>query len=159
MVAAVRMQGTRIVRIMRNQVVTDTIGGKTYTFKSKLEHRYARYLQLLKESKYIRDWWYEKKRFEFPERKRGSREYTVDFTTQMPDGSTEYHETKGHFEDKDVAKAHCVQRWYPDARITLVLQSIPGRKSKKDNLKARIERARKYYARIASIDEITKGIV
>ena len=69
---------------------------RTYSFKSKLEARYANYLERLREVGQILGWWYEPLTLRFPEGL--PQEWTPDFLVLLPDGTVELHETKGYIE-------------------------------------------------------------
>jgi hypothetical protein len=103
----------RICKVMNNQHVDD-LGCH---FRSKLEARYANYLELLKKAGEIVGWEYEKKRFALPEG-----DWLVDFTVHYPE-HTEYHECKGYLQSHDRARMKLARDYYPDAILVLISQS------------------------------------
>jgi hypothetical protein len=88
--------------------VTATVGGKTCHFRSKLEYRYAVYLELLKQQGHIEEWEYEPQhmKIEFEHGRIGNkRTYLPDFTVLYPGEEVwEIHETKGRFQPLDYKK-------------------------------------------------------
>ena len=107
--------------------VTREVGGQTCTFRSKLEYRYAVWLQLQKEQGIILEWWYEDEVLELVSRKfRDPITYIPDFTVQTPDGSYEYHECKGWFTSKSAAKIRLAAEQYQNP-VTLIFAAKPNR--------------------------------
>lgn len=106
--------------------VTREVGGKTYTFRSKLEYRWAVWCQLRKEQGIIVDWWFEDEKLELIT-KLGDRKYYIpDFTIQAVDGY-EFEETKGWFTSKDATKIKLASQQYENP-ITLIFASRPSKK-------------------------------
>lgn len=105
-----------------NQIVTDTIGGKTYTYQSKGERKLALYLQLLKDSGYIKDWEHESHKFVFSDTS-----WLIDFTVRNNDDSFEYYEFKGHVEPRTKKLIRLVSEHYPQAKITMVMKDGRGK--------------------------------
>jgi len=100
-----------------------SVGGSKYFFKSSWEVVYARYLQYLVEIKKIVSWTYEPKTFWFEKIKRGTRSYTPDFFVTNMDGSTEYHEVKGWYDNRSKTKIKRMGLYYPDIKVILVLKN------------------------------------
>ena len=124
--------------------LTREVGGKVCTFRSKLEYRWAIYLQLLKEQGVILDWWHEDPETLLQlETKyfKNKKQYLPDFVVQMADGSYEYHETKGYFPPKDYTKIKLAADQY-DNPITLIFASLISN-SKNSKIRAQYNRAKK----------------
>lgn len=153
----VKMSGSRVVQVRNNQPCTEVVGGKTCHFRSKLEYRYARYLEILKTNGYIVEWKYEPFRYAFPNETTGAKVYTPDFLVAYGD-RYEIHETKGYLAGTDITKFRRMQKYYPTVPIVLIMQSIP-RKMTRSKGANRLRTAAKYCTRIVSIGELTKGVV
>jgi len=104
-------------------------GSRTITFKSKLEARYANYLERLRELGGILGWWYEPVRLEFPDKTVSPKEYTPDFLVLTDGGEVELHECKGLIAQKDVHKLAQTRKHFPSFR-KLVLVFAARSKSK-----------------------------
>lgn len=110
--------------------LTREVGGKEYTFRSKLEYRWAVWCQFRKEHDLILDWWYED-----PETllelelayKKNRKLYLPDFTIQTQDGY-EYEECKGWFPPKDYTKIKLAAEQYENP-ITLIFANLTNCKS------------------------------
>jgi len=87
--------------------------------RSKWEANYARYLNWLQAQGEIDHWEYEPDTFEFPV-KRGSRFYTPDFKVFDPDGKYEYHEVKGHMDQKSRTKLKRMAKYHPNERVLVI---------------------------------------
>ena len=123
--------------------VTQEVGGKTYTFRSKLEYRWAVYCQLRKEQGIIIEWWFEDPEclLELETRKfKNKKLYLPDFTIQTEDGY-ELEETKGYFPPKDYTKIKLATEQYA-APITLIFASLNDH-SKNSKIRAQYARAKK----------------
>jgi hypothetical protein len=106
--------------------VTAEIGGKVYTFRSKLEYRWAVWCQLRKEQGLILEWWYEDETLELESPKfRDPIQYIPDFTIQTADGY-EFEETKGWFTAKSATKIKMAAQQYENP-ITLIFAAKPNR--------------------------------
>ncbi len=139
-----------------NQSTEAMIGGKEYSFRSKLERNWAAYLQFLKESHEIYDWRYEQTTFLFPDEMRSAKQFLVDFDILNNDWTLEYHETKGWLQGRDVTKFQRVAKYRPEVKITLVMSG----KAKKDA--NRLRQIKKYAERIIFAPDIfrqIKGVV
>lgn len=141
----------RLVIDYHNEPIEETIGGKYYKFRSKLERNWAAYLQFLKESGEICDWRFEQTRFIFPEM-RGAKEFLVDFDILHNDWTLEYHETKGWLQGKDVTKFQRVAKYRPEVKLVLVMSG----KAKKDA--NRLRQIGKYAERIIFAPEIFRQV-
>jgi hypothetical protein len=95
-----------VARKFKNKPVTlqFTFEPVTYNFRSKLESRYANYLERLRELGQILGWWYEKIKLEFPDYETSPKEWTPDFLVLLPSAELEIHECKGYCEQKDAKK-------------------------------------------------------
>ncbi|KKM75827.1 hypothetical protein LCGC14_1386370 [marine sediment metagenome] len=146
----------RLIIDHHNVPTEDTIGGKHYKFRSKLERNWAAYLQFLKESDEIYDWRFEQTRFTFPDEIRGVKEFLVDFDILHNDWTLEYYETKGWLQGRDVTKFKRVVKYRPEIKIVLVMAT----KQKKDA--SRIRQISKYAERVIYAPDIfrqVKGVV
>ena len=124
--------------------VTAEVGGKVYTFRSKLEYHWSVYCQLRKQQGIIQDWW-----FEDPDTLlqletrylKNKKMYLPDFTIQTLDDEYEYEETKGWFATKDYTKIKLASEQYENP-ITLIFSSLKAN-SKNSSLRAQYNRAQK----------------
>ncbi len=113
--------------------VTMEVGGKLCYFRSKLEYRYAVYLQLLKEQGHIQRWLYEPMgmAIEFEHGRYGNtRKYLPDFAVITNDNECEVHETKGCFKGMDYTKLKKYSEMH-DNKITLIFAGLTDCKSKR----------------------------
>jgi len=131
--------------------VTREVGGKTYTFRSKLEYRWSVWCQLRKEQGIIEDWWFEDvetllelETAYFKNRKL----YLPDFTIKTKNGY-EFEETKGWFPPKDYTKIKLAALQYENP-ITLIFASLND-KSKNSGLRAQYGRAKRLEPHIKRI--------
>lgn len=105
-----------------NQIIECEIEGKPYRFKSKLEYRYALYLQWLKSIKQIQSWEYEPRTFEFPI-KHGTTNYTPDFMTYEINGREHtilWHECKGYLTPKAATQIKRFKKYFPDENLLII---------------------------------------
>lgn len=105
-------------------------------FRSKLEARYANYLQRLKELHHILGWWYEPIKLNFPPEGKPPYEWTPDFWVLTDAGQLELHETKGLVSQKDVHKFKRVRENY--SHISLMVMIFARPTSSKPRVKAAI---------------------
>ena len=136
----------RLAKDYHNVRVEDTIGDKHYWFRSKLEHKLAQYLQLMKDTEYIKSWYYENTRFKFPDSS-----WLVDFMVRNNDNTVEFWEAKGLCEADTKRKIKLLAKYRPEVVITMVFQN------KRD-----MEKFGKYKAfckRVCLIKELTRGII
>ena len=96
------------------------INGKEIYFRSRWEANYARFLEWLKENKYIKEWEFETDIFWFEQIKRGTRCYIPDFKVIENNGSIIYHEVKGWMDDRSRTKLNRMEKYYPDIKIYLI---------------------------------------
>ncbi len=125
------------------QRITRSVGGREYTFRSKLEYKWAVWCQLRKEQGIIIDWWYEDEdtlleleTAYFKNRKL----YLPDFTIQTQEGY-EFEECKGYFPPKDYTKIKLAAQQYENP-ITLIFASLISN-SKNSNIRAQYARAKR----------------
>ena len=120
--------------------VTREIGGKIYTYRSKLEYRWAVWCQLRKEQGIILEWWYEDEKLEVITKCGDRKYYRPDFTIQTEDGY-EFEETKGYFPPKDYTKIKLAAQQYENP-ITLIFASLNSG-SKNSKIRAQYGRAKR----------------
>ena len=89
-------------------------------FRSSWEANYARYLNWLKEKKFIKDWEYEPKTFIFTEIQLGTRSYKPDFLVTENNGDKAWHEVKGWMDSKSKIKLKRMKKYYPEEKIILI---------------------------------------
>lgn len=142
----------RFVKEYNNQWVHTIIGGKEYNFRSKAEHKLARYLQLLKDSGYIKDWRYEQTKFCFPSEQDPVRTWLVDFDVLNNDGSFYYVEYKGHVEPDTKRKLLLLSQYRPEVELDMVFGN-------KKDMKRLGVRATACCRRVCTLGELTRGIV
>lgn len=123
------------------------IGNRKYFFRSKLEYRWAQYLELLKRAGEVLYWDYEAVKFEFEKIRSGTVFYTPDFRVKYADETVIWQELKGHLTSKDVTKFKRMAKYYPEETLILVMQRIP----KKFN--HNLETAKKYVERIIDAEK------
>lgn len=135
------------------QRITQEVGGKVCTFRSKLEYRWAVWCQLRKEQDIILEWWFEDPEclLKLETRKfKNKKLYLPDFTILTPEGSYELEETKGYFPPKDYTKLRLATEQY-NAPITLIFARLnDGSKNKK---------TRAQYARAKRLEPFLKRII
>ena len=85
--------------------------------RSSWEANIARYLNLLKQQKKIKKWYYESKRFYFNNIKRGTRSYLPDFCVIYPDGRQEWIEVKGFWTQKAKTAVKRFRKYYPEETL------------------------------------------
>lgn len=143
----------RIKRKYRNDPITATMrDGRTFHFRSKLEYRWAQYLDLLLLSGEIQAWDYEFKRFVFPlgPDERGARDFLPDFRVVEKDGTVVWQETKGHCDGKMNTRFKRMAEYYPDE----VCELVCSRFSKQNDNRRRV--AAKYVRRVIDGSAILK---
>jgi len=96
------------------------IGGKRNFFRSRWEYRYALYLQLMKDNKYIKDWFHEPHTFYFEGIKRGTNNYKPDFKVIFPNDKEEWYEVKGYMDSKSKTKLKRMAKYHPDIVLTVI---------------------------------------
>lgn len=121
--------------------VTQEVGGKTCTFRSKLEYRWAIWLQLQKEQGLIIEWWYEDEILELESEKfKDPIRYIPDFTIQTESGF-EFHETKGWFTSPSATKIKLAAIQYENP-IILIFANLSS-ESKNKKTRAQYNRAKR----------------
>ncbi|MCJ7828761.1 MAG: hypothetical protein MUP81_03350 [Dehalococcoidia bacterium] len=123
------------------------IEGKHYEFRSKQERKLAYYLQLLKEQNYIKSWEYETHTFVYPDSS-----WLVDFTIRNNDNTFEYFEMKGYVEPDTKRKLKLVNKYYPEAQITMVMSDRKG-------IKKLGARATSQCKRVCLLKELTRNLI
>ncbi len=106
-----------------NQPVEVMVNGQRIVFRSKLEYRWAQYLDFLKDIGEIKDWFYEFHTFYFSGER--VKEYTPDFLVRNNDNSFEYYETKGMLQNYDLDKYKRLFDERPYVKLTVVFWSKP----------------------------------
>jgi hypothetical protein len=96
------------------------IDGKRMYLKSNWERRYCLYLSLMKQYKYIVDYWYEQDTFWFDGIKRGTNNYKPDWKVEFPSGKIEYFEVKGYETSKDRTKYKRMAKYHPNIVLNVV---------------------------------------
>lgn len=106
---------------MKNNSVSGWIfiADKKIYFRSKMEVRYARYLQWLKNQKAIIDWQYEPKTFWFEGIKRGVVSYKPDFLV-VEKNSHHWVEVKGYMDSRSLTKIKRFKKYFPEERLEVV---------------------------------------
>ena len=132
--------------------ITCEVGVKLHTWRSKLEYRYAVYLELLRKQGLIQDWLYEPEdmAIEFEHGRYGNtRKYLPDFGVLNLDGEWEIHETKGWFPPIDYTKLKRYSEMHSNP-ITLIFASLPStsRNSKTRAQRRRAERLEPHIKRV-----------
>lgn len=107
------------------------IGGKRCFFRSRWEYRYALYLQLMKDNKYIVDWEHEPRVFYFEGIKRGTTNYKPDFRVVFPSGKEEWFEIKGYMDAKSKTKIKRMAKYYPEIILRVIDKTWFSENSKK----------------------------
>jgi hypothetical protein len=107
------------------------IGGKRCFFRSRWEYRYALYLELMKQNKYILDWEHEPRVFYFEGIKRGTTNYKPDYKVTFPSGKEEWFEVKGYMDAKSKTKIKRMAKYYPDLVLRVIDKTWFSENSKK----------------------------
>lgn len=120
--------------------LTREVGGKTHTFRSKGEYRWAVWCQLRKEQGIITEWWYEDEKMEIETKCGDKKYYRPDFTIETEDGF-EFEEFKGFFPPKDYTKIRLAAQQYENP-ITLIFARLKSN-SKNSSIRAQYGRAQR----------------
>ncbi len=107
------------------------IGGKRCFFRSRWEYRYALYLELMKQNKYVIECEHEPKVFYFEGIKRGTTNYKPDFKVTFPSGKEEWFEIKGYMDAKSKTKIKRMAKYYPDLVLRVIDKTWFSENSKK----------------------------
>lgn len=110
------------------QKITKEVGGKTITFRSKMEYRWAVWCELRKEQGIIVDWQYEDTAVSLKYKTGRVDFYRPDFTIEYED-RYEYEETKGWFTSKDYTKMKLFAEQYDENPLTLIFANLTNCKS------------------------------
>ena len=132
--------------------ITDIIGGKDYTYRSKGEHKIALYLELLKVGGHIKDWAYEQTKFSFPDEENPVRTWLIDFDVLENDGNFYYIEFKGLVEPDTKRKLFLLNQYRPKVKVVMVLADQKG-------MKKLGNRATIYCTRVCLLSDLTRGII
>lgn len=98
------------------------INGKNSYYRSKMELKYARYLEILKREGKIADFEHEPRVFWFLEIKRGIRCYLPDFRVDNLDGSHHFVEIKGFMDSKSATKIKRFRKYYPEEKLVVIMK-------------------------------------
>lgn len=130
--------------------ITATIGGKGYCYRSEGEFMWAQYLEFLKQSGEIKNWFYEPSKLHFKNVKFGPVQYTPDFLIYpIGDYDNYYQEFKrGYLDGSAVTKLRRMAKQYPDVIIELVMMNMPKKETH------RMYIAKKYIRRIVDASAI-----
>jgi hypothetical protein len=136
----------------RNRPETMEIGGKTYNFRSQLEIKVAKYLELLKVSGQIKDWAYEQTTFTFDDQI-VCKKYIIDFDVIRPDGTFYYIEAKGYVDKHTIDRLTVLFTKRPEVRVWMVFQ---GKRDRDKFLRRKVSRQ---CDRVLVLSDMTRGIV
>lgn len=117
--------------ILNNIRVKCEISGKPYHFKSKAEHRFALYLEFLRQHQQIASWDYEPKTFWFDGIKRGCVSYKPDFLSLELNGKINWYEVKGYMDKRSQTKIKRFRSYFPEETLIVIDSKWFGRNSKK----------------------------
>lgn len=140
-------KGRKFAKNYNNRPETVTIGGKTYRFRSQGEIRLAHYFEMLKNSGHIKDWAYEQTTFVFPDSK-----YLVDFDILNNDGTFEYYEYKGHYQNDTRKKIILLNKYRPEVKLSLVFKSRADAKKVSSKMQGLLHR-------LCIYGGLTKGLI
>ena len=124
------------------------------TYRSKLEARFAQYLDFLQKCGVVSSWDYEPKQcifqYEDVHGKRSDREYWPDFLVNYKNGTRAWFETKGYVQNKDIQKWKLFRRDFPDETLVIVFAKKlnPGRGSKWNISANKYDRVKRIVSRI-----------
>ncbi len=107
-----------------NEPVDARVNGVLCHFDSKLEFRYAQYLDILKTAGEIKDFFYEFHVFYF-DGDNSPKSYKPDFLIRNNDSSFEYHELKGFVQKFDIDKFKRMSEERPKVKIILIFWQKP----------------------------------
>lgn len=140
----------------RNEPQDVMIDGRHFLFKSKIEYRWALYLQRLLELNAIDSWDYETTTFEFEERYRTRRQYTPDFEVNETIGfdckEKAFHEVKTSLRQTDIRRFRLMAADFPKENMVLILPFC-STNSKQSRLRGN---ALKYVQRIVYANPLFK---
>lgn len=133
-----------------------TVRGRTHFFRSGWEVNYARYLEFLRQKGKIKDWDFETKTFWFEQIKRGTRSYLPDFLVVNNDDSQEYHEVKGHMDQRSATKIKRMAKYYPNVKLVVIQKSEYREIMKFDRLYPSARRAKQPKGKTKRITNLDK---
>ena len=96
------------------------VGGKKIYARSDWERKYAFYLECSRGVQSIIDWEHEPETFWFEGIKRGTNNYKPDFKITFKDGTIEYHEVKGFYDNKSLTKIKRMKKYHPEIKLIMV---------------------------------------
>jgi hypothetical protein len=134
-----------------NKRETVSIGGKLCNFRSKLEHKVAVYLEILKQGKHIKDWAFEQTTFDF--QNPILKKYIMDFDVIRPDGSFYYIETKGYMDKHGRDRITVLLTERPEVELWVVFQN------KRDKVKFERRKISRQCKRICLLSELIGGLI
>ncbi len=114
-----------------NQPVHAEVGGKDCRFRSKLEYRWAQYLEILTLAGHKNDWFFEERTFDFKNQK--IERYLPDFTVVDTEGNLEVHECKGFLQKYDLDRLKGLFEEYPEVKVTIIFSKKPKISTQKMN--------------------------
>jgi len=97
----------------------EVIGEKRIYFRSGLEVKKARDLELLKIGGYIKEWFHEPETFYFEGIKRGTTNYKPDFKVINMDDSHYWIEAKGWWDAKSKTKVKRFRKYFPNEKLVI----------------------------------------
>lgn len=122
--------------------ITKEVGDKVYTFRSKLEYKWAVWCQLRKEQGIIMDWEYESVEVKVKTKLGEIKIYRPDFIIKERCANIWfYEETKGWFTPKDYTKMKLFAEQYENP-LTLIFASLNDN-SKNSKIRAQHDRAKR----------------
>ena len=96
------------------------IGGKRKYYRSRWEANYARYLEFLKSTGNIKEWFHEPETFWFPTIKRGSLSYLPDFKVIKNDETHYWVEVKGWMCPRSITKIKRFKKYFKEEKLEIV---------------------------------------
>jgi hypothetical protein len=96
------------------------IGDRKIFFRSNWEYKFALWLQMLKDTKAIKDWKHEPLTFWFHDIKRGTRSYLPDFLVTNLDETHYWVEVKGYMDAKSRTKIKRFRKYYPNEQLIVI---------------------------------------
>lgn len=91
-------------------------------FRSSWEANYARYLSLMKSQKMIKKWEHEKHSFEINVLGK-LKHYLPDFKVYHNDGTSEFHEVKGYYDERSKSKIEAFIKQYPQLKLKVITKT------------------------------------
>jgi hypothetical protein len=121
--------------LKRNSVASwQTVGDQKCYFRSKMEYRFALYLEFMKKQRIIVRWEHEPKTFWFEGIKRGCVSYKPDFAV-YPDEEdpieVHWYEVKGYMDKRSLTKIKRFRKYFPNDTLIVINAAWFRRNSKK----------------------------